>query len=128
MGSLKERYHEILLEETKKARTGIKGAVCVDGDFEAAIRFAKEYHELELKKDKDENTIPIKSLITVNVPIDSQDYFINNVGCLRYSTNGGKVSSCVEPMDMNIYLEKDKHKIVGTSMFGEFKLVIIEPI
>ena len=54
----------------------------------------------------------MKRFILVNVPIDSDNYFINNVGCLRYSQNQGKESSVVEPEQIGAYLEKDKHKIM----------------
>ena len=47
---LLKNYYQILIEETKKANTGVGGAVCVDSEFEAVLRFAKEYHESELNK------------------------------------------------------------------------------
>lgn len=70
----------------------------------------------------------MKNLITVKVPIDSDDYTINNVGCLRYTTNCGRVSSCVEPVEMNVYLENTKHKIIGSTVLDNTKMVVIETL
>lgn len=68
----------------------------------------------------------MKKFIIVNVPIDSEEYYINKVGCLRYSQFDGRVSSCIEPYEMNEYLENDKHLVVGTSILEDKKYVIIE--
>lgn len=68
----------------------------------------------------------MKKFILVKVPADSSDYWINNVGCLRYSQEQQKVSSVVEPMQIGAYLEKDKHAVVGESILGEQKIIVIE--
>lgn len=69
-----------------------------------------------------------KKLITVKVPWESKGYFINNVGCLRYSINEGKESSCVEPEQIGEYLEKGKHQIIGFSFINGEKIVVIEVV
>ena len=69
----------------------------------------------------------MKNLILIKVPKDSDNYRINNIGCLRYDQMEGKLSSCVEPRDSNIYLESGKHKIIGQSEVGDEKFVVIEP-
>jgi hypothetical protein len=67
----------------------------------------------------------MKKIILVKVPTDSTDYFINNVGCLRYSHNEGRESTAIEPMTIGEYLD-NKHKIIGESFLDGQKLVIIE--
>lgn len=62
----------------------------------------------------------------VKVPIEATDFFINNVGCLRYSHNEGKESTAIDPMEMEIYLEKHKHIIVGETFLKEQRYVVIE--
>lgn len=68
----------------------------------------------------------MKKLILVKVPFDSSDYFINNVGCLRYSQDKGRMSSVVEPMEIGEYLNKDKHKILGESVVDGQKIIVID--
>jgi hypothetical protein len=70
----------------------------------------------------------LKKLISVKVPVESDDYSINKVGCLRYHTDGGRQSSVVEPAQIGEYLEPDKHTIIGTSIFQGSKIVLIETI
>ena len=70
----------------------------------------------------------MQNYILIKVPADSSDYFINNVGCLRYTHNKGIQSSVVEPSVSGIYLEHDKHEIIGVSELDGQKLVIIEII
>ncbi len=70
----------------------------------------------------------MKSLISVIVPNDSYDFIINKVGCLRYSHNRGLESSCVEPNEMKVYLEEDKHKIIGITKVNELKVILIEEL
>ena len=70
----------------------------------------------------------MKNLITVKVPNESTDYYINKVGCLRYSHNKGRESSCVEPIEIGEYLEENKHQIIGTSILDGQKIVVIEAI
>jgi len=70
----------------------------------------------------------MEKFITIKVPIESTDFFINDIGCLRYSTNQGRESSCIEPVQIGEYLEKDKHKIIGYSIVNSEKIVIIETI
>lgn len=68
----------------------------------------------------------MKKFILVKVPNDSSDYFINNVGCLRYSHNQGRQSTAIEPMQIGEYLEKSKHEIVGTARLDNEIYVVIE--
>lgn len=67
----------------------------------------------------------MQNYILIKVPTDSSEYFINNVGCLRYTHNKGIQSSVVEPYVSGIYLERDKHEIVGVSELDGHKVVVI---
>lgn len=49
----------------------------------------------------------------VSVPADSSNFFINNVGCIRYSQNEGKESTAITPAQLGEYLEKDDYEILG---------------
>jgi hypothetical protein len=64
--------------------------------------------------------------ILVKVPKDSTDYFINNAGCLRFSTQEGRLSSIVEPMEIGEYLENTKHDLIGESVLNNEKIIIIK--
>ena len=66
------------------------------------------------------------SEILIKVPLDSTDYYINNVGCLRYSQYEGKVSSCVEPEQSGFYLKNTLHIIIGTKTENNNKFVILK--
>lgn len=68
---------------------------------------------------------PLSELISVRVPTESEGYFINSVGCLRYMHNQGRESSVIEPFEMGVYLEKYRHEIIGTSILNDQKIVII---
>lgn len=68
----------------------------------------------------------MKNYLTVEVPLESSDYYINNAGCLRYSEYDGKVSSCIEPIQIGEYLTNFEHKIIGYTIFNNKKLIIIE--
>lgn len=68
----------------------------------------------------------MKKFILVKVPTESTDYFINNIGCLRYSHNEGRESTAIEPIEIGEYLENDIHKIVGESILNGQKIIIIE--
>jgi len=72
----------------------------------------------------------MKRLLAVLVPNGSTDFFINNIGSLRYTEKRGNtlVSSCVEPHEMGVYLEKEKHVILGFTIGAEDTHVIIEEI
>lgn len=67
-----------------------------------------------------------KKIILIEVPTESTDHFINNVGCLRYSYNQGRQSSVIEPIQIGEYLENDKHKIIGESVFNGSKIIVIQ--
>lgn len=54
----------------------------------------------------------LENIYAVKLPEGATDIFINNVGCLRYSHDNGRQSSCIEPEQMKMYLEKDKHRIL----------------
>ena len=75
---------------------------------------------------KNEAETKIGKFILVRVPTESEGYFINNIGCLRYSYNEGRQSTAVEPMEIGVYLEKGKHKIVGDSTLSGEKIIVIE--
>lgn len=68
----------------------------------------------------------MKRHILVKVPTDATKIFINNIGCLRYTYNQSRESAAVEPMEIDIYLEKNKHKIIGDSFLNEQRYIIIE--
>lgn len=72
----------------------------------------------------------MKKLRLIRVPFDSKNHFINNVGCLRYEQMIGTVikSSCIEPIESEIYLEPDKHKIAGYVEHNDEKFIVIENI
>ena len=72
----------------------------------------------------------MKKLRLIEVPNDSKNHFINNVGCLRYERIEGRylTSSCVEPQEIGFYLEPDKHKIVGYVEMDGKKMIVIENI
>lgn len=70
----------------------------------------------------------MKKYILVNVPIDATDFYINNIGCLRFSLLEGRLSSCLEPIEIGEYLENDKHIVVGESTLNEKRYVVIEII
>ena len=56
------------------------------------------------------------SLYAIEAPSqpDANSFFINNIGCIRYSYNKGRESSVIEPQEVGEYLEKDKWTILGT--------------
>lgn len=62
----------------------------------------------------------------VKVPKDATDFFINNVGCLRFNHNDFKESTAIEPIETGVYLENSKHKIVGESFLNEQRYIVIE--
>jgi hypothetical protein len=68
----------------------------------------------------------MKRFTLVKVPTEATEVFINNIGCLRYSHNQGRESTAVEPMEMGVYLEKSKHRIVGESFINEQRYIVIE--
>lgn len=51
----------------------------------------------------------------IQVPNNSKNHWINNIGCLRFDLNKstGTLSSVIEPNESGIYLETNKHEIVG---------------
>lgn len=59
------------------------------------------------------------TLLAVEVPEDAKDFFVNNVGCIRYTHNQDRQSSCIEPQQLKFYAEKDNCKILGTVAKGE---------
>jgi hypothetical protein len=54
MEKLKDKWYNIRIEEGKKARTGVGGAVCVDDEFESAMRFAEAYLQSKIDAVTDE--------------------------------------------------------------------------
>ncbi len=67
----------------------------------------------------------MKNFILVEVPSDATNIFINDIGCLRYSHNRDRESTAIEPTQIGHYLEKDKHKIVGESLFKGKRIIVI---
>ncbi len=68
----------------------------------------------------------MKRYLIVSIPKDADGMFINNVGCLRYTHNKGRESSVIEPDEMGVYLEKNKHHISGESFYKNKRYVIIK--
>ena len=54
------------------------------------------------------------NLVIINIPVDVSELFINNVGCLKYTFNKGRESSCIEPMQLGFYPTKENTLVVGT--------------
>jgi len=52
--------------------------------------------------------------VEVIAPIDANDFWINNCGCIRYSHDNGRKSSVIEPAQIGEYLEKGNWSILGT--------------
>lgn len=67
-------------------------------------------------------------LCPIAVSTESEGYFINNVGCLRYIIKHGTVeqSVVVEPEVIGEYLDKSKHEIAGVTVIGEQKYVFFK--
>lgn len=59
------------------------------------------------------HTLNGKEILAVKVPDDATNFWINNIGCIRYSQMQGKISSVIEPAQIGEYLEKDKWSILG---------------
>lgn len=70
----------------------------------------------------------MEELLLVEVPTDSRDYYINNIGCLRYIQYKDKTetSSCVAPNESGYYLENGTYKIIGCSNHNDKKFAIIK--
>jgi hypothetical protein len=49
----------------------------------------------------------------VVVPVDSCEFFVNKVGCIRYTHNKGRESSCIEPMQLGWYATEENTAILG---------------
>jgi len=58
-----------------------------------------------------EITLNNKNYLLVEVPDDAHDFYINDIGCIRYSI--GSMSSVIEPIKIGKYLEKDNDKLIG---------------
>jgi hypothetical protein len=65
----------------------------------------------------------MEKLWMIEIPFKSKDHTINNVGCLRY--NDDKVSSCITPEQSGYYLNNKLHKIIGYTVSGLKKYIII---
>ncbi len=133
---LMEEVHNPVMLQTRASE---KMIICMrDSGFEFKYQddwyFAKEGKLEPFAKPGRHNLVVgqqtangIKKLISVKVPVESDGFFINKVGCLRYSFNEGRESSVVEPSEIGVYLEHELHKIIGVSAFDSFaKLVVIE--
>lgn len=53
--------------------------------------------------------------ILLNVPEDAKDYWVNNIGCIRYSHNKDRESSVIEPIEIGKYLEKNEWVVISTT-------------
>jgi len=58
-----------------------------------------------------EITLNNQDYLLVEVPNDAHDFYINDIGCIRYSI--GSMSSVIEPIILGKYLEKDKYNLIG---------------
>lgn len=67
----------------------------------------------------------VRKIHPINVPIDAEDFSINNVGCLRYTIKHGSLaqSSVIDPETIGEYLDPFMHELVGYSMIGGKKYV-----
>ena len=63
---------------------------------------------------------PTNNLYAIRVPADAGEYFINNVGCIRYSFNKGRESTCIEPEQLGFYVESGNCEILGDVTKDEF--------
>lgn len=68
----------------------------------------------------------MKRYTLVKVPNDATNIFINNIGRIRYSHNNERESTAIEPSEIGIYLEKDKHRISGEAFLDEQRYIVIE--
>ena len=61
----------------------------------------------------------------IHVPIDSERYFINDAGCLRYVIMKGTVEQhkTIEPSEIGEYLGNNIHELTGVSLVGGRKYV-----
>jgi len=71
---LKDRWYKIRIEESKKARTGTGGAVCVDDEFESAVRFANEFYQSKI----DAVTKEVSKEADRRYPIESEGFLSYN--------------------------------------------------
>jgi hypothetical protein len=69
--------------------------------------------------------VGMNKLIAIKVPEDSNAFYINNVGCLRYQSKDFKKSTCVEPIQIGEYLSQSTHSILGVSNIDNIKMVIV---
>lgn len=67
----------------------------------------------------------MEKLILIEVPSDSTNHYINNVGCLRYNETP-QVSSVIEPMQSGVYLDKNNHIILGFSNILDKKYIVVK--
>lgn len=67
-------------------------------------------------------------LFSIPVPIDSQDFYINKVGCLRYTIIKGTVEhvSLIEPEIIGVCLNETEHEIAGVSLIENQKYVFFK--
>ncbi len=55
-----------------------------------------------------------QKLVLASVPNDAEGFYVNKCGCVRYSTDSGRISSVIEPMQLGFYAEPDNCQILGT--------------
>ena len=60
-------------------------------------------------------TIKDKEYLLVEVPKDANTFYVNNVGCIRYSHDiRNRQSTAIEPMTLGIYATNENCKIINT--------------
>lgn len=69
---------------------------------------------------------PAPFLKYIKVPVNSEDFFINDVGCLGYTLVGGtfRHSSFIEPTIIGEFLDNTIHELVGYAIMGIDRLVL----
>lgn len=55
-----------------------------------------------------------REYIFIEVPKYAYNFFINKVGCIRYSEDLGRISSVIEPTTLGIYATEDNCMIIST--------------
>ncbi len=55
-----------------------------------------------------------QKLVLASVSNDAEGFYVNNCGCVRYSTDSGRISSVIEPIHLGFYAEPDNCQILGT--------------
>lgn len=62
----------------------------------------------------------------IKVPMESEEYFINSIGCLRHIRREGslEISSVIPPEDIGDYLDPNVHELIGYIIIENSKYVL----